>query len=167
MTRRGFTLLELMVASLLLAMLITILTMIFNQSSIAWTVGTASLRGLGTSREKMSTLGMLSEKVVDPKKGFLIATVWNPDGPGLNTTYGRALMKKTDVSGDESSYLNEMLGKRPDMRDPGPSDARVDVAGGSGDSKDTFIVGVTSYGPDRKTGGDFSWDDITTMPLED
>ena len=35
MTRRGFTLLEVLVASALLAMLVSILTMIFNQSSIA------------------------------------------------------------------------------------------------------------------------------------
>ena len=42
MTRRtsesGFTLLEVLVASMLLAMLITILTMVFNSSSIAWSM---------------------------------------------------------------------------------------------------------------------------------
>ena len=165
--KRGFTLLELMVASLLLAMLITILTMIFNQSSIAWTVGTASLRGLGDTREKMATLGNLAEKVVDPQKGILIASVWNRGGSGLNTTYCRALMDKNDVKGDESTYLNELLSKYPNMQDPSTSQDRIPVGGGDSNSKDSYLVGVTSYGPDGKTGGDFSWDDITTMPLED
>ena len=38
-SRNGFTLLEVMVASLLLGLLVTALTMVFNQSSIAWRVG--------------------------------------------------------------------------------------------------------------------------------
>ena len=44
--RRGFTILELLVASLLLGMLVTILTMIFNQSSIAWRTGVAGVADL-------------------------------------------------------------------------------------------------------------------------
>ena len=36
------------------------------------------------------------------------------------------------------------------------------IAGGA----ETFLVGVHSYGPDGKTGGDNSWDDISTMPEE-
>ena len=37
--KNGFTLLEILVASMLMAMLITILTMVFNSSSIAWNTG--------------------------------------------------------------------------------------------------------------------------------
>ena len=51
MTRRtsesGFTLLEVLVASMLLAMLITILTMVFNSSSIAWSTGKAKSYAVG------------------------------------------------------------------------------------------------------------------------
>ena len=43
MRREGFTLVEVLVASLLLGMLVTILTMVFNQSSIAWRTGKASV----------------------------------------------------------------------------------------------------------------------------
>ena len=49
--KKGFTILELLVASLLLGMLVTILTMIFNQSSIAWRTGTAVVEDLGDVRE--------------------------------------------------------------------------------------------------------------------
>ena len=41
--RKGFTILELLVASLLLGMLVTIMTQIFSQSSIAWSTGTAGV----------------------------------------------------------------------------------------------------------------------------
>ena len=44
--KKGFTILELLVASLLLGMLMTILTMIFNQSSIAWRTGVAGVADL-------------------------------------------------------------------------------------------------------------------------
>ena len=47
--KKAFTVLELLVATMLLAMLVTILTMIFNQSSVAWTIGIASLTGLDLS----------------------------------------------------------------------------------------------------------------------
>ena len=51
--RRAFTMIELLVATMLLAMLVTILTMMFNQSSIAWTTGLASVTGLGNAREHL------------------------------------------------------------------------------------------------------------------
>ncbi len=54
MSRRGFTVLELLVASLLLSMLVTILTMIFNQSSVAWTTCLASEGELSGVRVKLS-----------------------------------------------------------------------------------------------------------------
>ena len=49
-SRQGFTILELLVASLLLSMLVTMLTMIFNQSSVAWSSGVASMKMLGGER---------------------------------------------------------------------------------------------------------------------
>ena len=54
--KRGFTILELLVASLLLGMLVTILTMIFNQSSIAWRTGVAGVADLDDARANMAEL---------------------------------------------------------------------------------------------------------------
>ena len=54
--RRGFTLLELLVASLLLGMLTTVLTMIINQSAIAWRTGTASVADLDGVRDNIAEL---------------------------------------------------------------------------------------------------------------
>ena len=44
--RKGFTILELLVASLLLGMLVTIMTQIVSQSSIAWSTGTLAGRSI-------------------------------------------------------------------------------------------------------------------------
>ena len=52
--KRGFTVLELLVASLLLGMLVTILTMVFNQSSIAWRTGVAGMLDMDEVRDNIA-----------------------------------------------------------------------------------------------------------------
>ena len=68
MTRRasesGFTLLEILVASLLLAMLITILTMVFNSSSIAWSTGKASVAEMDKVRNNMSAASQVTDNAM-------------------------------------------------------------------------------------------------------
>ena len=54
--KRGFTILELLVASLLLGMLVTVLTMIFNQSSIAWRTGVAGLMDMDEVRDNIAAV---------------------------------------------------------------------------------------------------------------
>ena len=54
--KKGFTIIELLVASLLLGMLVTILTMVFNQSSIAWRTGTAGVADLDDIRDNVAEL---------------------------------------------------------------------------------------------------------------
>ena len=52
--RKGFTIIELLVASMLLGMLVTILTMIFNQSSISWRIGVAGVSDMDDVRDNMA-----------------------------------------------------------------------------------------------------------------
>ena len=54
--RKGFTIIELLVASMLLGMLVTILTMVFNQSSISWRIGIAGVSGMDVVRDNMAAL---------------------------------------------------------------------------------------------------------------
>lgn len=54
--KRAFTIIELLVASMLLGMLVTILTMIFNQSSISWRLGVAGVSDMDTVRENVAEL---------------------------------------------------------------------------------------------------------------
>ena len=156
--KRGFTLIEIMVATLLLVMLVTILSMIFNQSSIAWSIGLASVTGLDRAREDISLYARESENAIVDDAGnrvLLLTSVFDDVNGGLKQNDGRTL-----------SMTMEKLNASPDdMRDP--INARTYAVTGSGTAgHDTFIVGVVSYGPDRKTGGDYSWDDISTMPEE-
>ena len=64
MKRSGFTLLEMLVASSLLAMLVTILTMLFSQSSIAWSTGTASVAGMSDVRKAISRYQLEAENAI-------------------------------------------------------------------------------------------------------
>ena len=54
--RRGFTILELLVAALLLGMLVTVLTMVFNQSSIAWRTGVTGLMDMDEVRDNVAAV---------------------------------------------------------------------------------------------------------------
>lgn len=54
--RRGFTIIELLVASMLLGLLVTILTMVFNQSSISWRIGVAGISDMDDVRDNMAEL---------------------------------------------------------------------------------------------------------------
>ena len=161
MTRRGFTLLEVLVASTLLAMLVTILTMIFNQSSIAWTTGTAAVAGLGDARKAIATYQLEADNAIlndaSTPVALKVTSIWADDGSGLKT-------------GDEAartlSTLFEKTAPQPsDMRDPGQSSSGEvpSIAGANSAGRDTYMVGVTSWGPDGQPG---TWDDISTMPEE-
>ncbi len=50
--KRGFSLIELMVASLLLSMIVVLLSTMMNQSAISWRAGSASVLALGTAQQK-------------------------------------------------------------------------------------------------------------------
>ena len=62
--RRAFTLLELMVACLLLGMLVSALTMLFNTSAVAWRTGTAGVAEIATLAETAE--GTDYDRIVTP-----------------------------------------------------------------------------------------------------
>ena len=157
--RRGFTILELLVAALLLGMLVTILTMIFNQSSIAWRTGVAGVSDLDLVRDNMAELRDEADNIyVWQNSPHRLLSLWD-DTDTLRT---RAI----DADGgkyqqNETAQLLKSKGNfTDDMRLNNIS--TVDV--GSGDATaavDTYIVNVKSAGPDREFG---TWDDIWSFP---
>ena len=155
-SRQAFTLIEIMVATMLLAMLVTILTMIFNQSSIAWTTGVASVTALSDTREEMSVRAIEAEDAIlsdDGNTVLRVASVWADNGSGLRAE-GRTLRNDFERNIPQSN-----------LRDP-MNDNTITISGGNVAQHESYLVGVHSYGPDGKTGGDNSWDDISTMPEE-
>ena len=79
--RRGFTIIELLVASLLLGLLVSILTMIFNQSSISWRVGIAGTADLRAIRENIAEIREEADNAfVHDGKLYRITGLWDKHG---------------------------------------------------------------------------------------
>ena len=167
--KRGFTILELLVASLLLGMLVTILTMIFNQSSIAWRTGTAGVSDLDDVRDNMAEIREEADNAFAwGTEVFRHTGLWDKDG----TLRDRAC----DATG--STVANEDGGKwRANVLRAGPSSALTQKndrqlwtasqnmlsVGQSGSPRNfkTYTVNVMSAGPDRQFD---TWDDIWSWP---
>ena len=138
-SRNGFTLLEVMVASLLLGILVTALTMVFNQSSVAWRVGMAGVVNLSDTR---SDLG----RKHDNYDNIL---------PGLKTA-------------EDMGYRAVSLWKNGQVRTDRAFDAVTESLSYS-DAKTAKAQSISSasagqsasYGPDGRLG---TADDITTYP---
>lgn len=159
--RKGFTILELLVASLLLGMLVTVLTMIFNQSSIAWRTGVAGVADLDEVRENIAGLREEADNVyIWEKKVYRIISPWKDNG----TLRDRAITFNGEGS-DSQANDARILESRLSGKDLELDDLSV-VPVGNGDagtSINTYIVNVKSAGPD----GEFNtYDDIWSFPDE-
>lgn len=153
MKRAGFTVLELLVSSLLLSMLVTVLTMIFNQSSIAWRTGVSGVRDLFAVRRELGERHDVEDDAL----------------PGLGGAAGisyRTVSIFSGWSGSGSPKTDTGRLYRSISIDRGkvtsPSKDGVFPGSGSG-GKAAFAVGVRSAGPDRQWN---TADDITTFPEE-
>lgn len=159
---------EVLVASMLLAMLITILTMVFSSSSIAWSTGKAGVSEMDNVRHDVADLGRVADNAVprvdrqDLSKWGYLASPWQADG----TLRRRAIMEKMpsasqqmdsladDFGGSNPGTWNRETGRRLWASAPAGS---IKVAGGAS----IYIVGVWSVGPD---GEENTGDDISTWP---
>lgn len=173
---RGFTILELLVASLLLSMLVTMLTMIFNQSSMAWNTGVASVSDLETVRKKMGGYHDVADDILpgigqtgvrnigDSSREIQYRTVslfrnWSGSGQlqanrASQNCSGRAFDRVDWAGANLNSYNNQSAWSGASLGTLG-SGNRWNAGNGG------FIVGVRSAGPDRRWETD---DDINTFP---
>ena len=160
--KKGFTIIELLVASLLLGMLVTILTMVFNQSSIAWRTGVAGVADLDLVRQNVAELREEADN----------AYIWNDEVHrvlGLWNEQGELRTRAWDVDTESQNDANRALilrsrgGNLTD--DSGLDDFKI-IAVGSGDAGGalkTYTVNVKSAGPDKEFN---TWDDIWSFPDE-
>ena len=162
--RKGFTILELLVASLLLGMLTTILTMIFNQSAIAWRTGSAMVADLDDVRDNIATLREEADNAfVWNGKVRRLVSVWNAAGD-LNDRACDAEGSDANSDGNGRNRAN-MLAKtniksQTEAWSTGQNVVMVGQ-GDSGNSAKTCTVNVMSAGPDRVFD---TWDDIWSFP---
>lgn len=162
--KKGFTLIEMLVASLLMGMLVTILTMVFNASSIAWRTGRASLVDLDETRRDAATLQRLADNALYDKannKVLFVRSAWADNATSVGS--GGSLQKRAVDANRSCSWFGtgdfDVGSKSPWKTVSGVS------AGTAADTEHTYTVGVMSYGPDGKTGTPGSADaadDITT-----
>lgn len=150
--KRGFTIIELLVASLLLGLLMTILTMIFNQSSIAWRTGLAGVTDLDKVRAKAATVRDQADSVyVWNDKLYVLQSLWDKDGNLRARAIGEmnaAFLTVSDVEKGPSVNIGS------------------DSSGGSSGatSFNTYSVNVESAGPDRNY--EETWDNIWSNPVD-
>ena len=170
--RRGFTILELLVAALLLGMLVTVLTMVFNQSSISWRTGVAGLMDMDEVRDNIAAVRDEADCLYI-WNGKLYRTVsiwnernWNPKRPFKNRT-----IDVDEISGQLLEYERMQGGYFANSGGvPKPENDRLDIskirqvgvkASDSQTPNKNWIVNVQSSGPNRKYR---DYDDIKSNP---
>lgn len=105
--KRGFTILELLVASMLLGMLVTILTMIFNQSSIAWRIGKQGVSDLGDARYTIGFVREMSDNAfVYNNQCYRNIGLWDRSG-ALRSRACSSAISPLDSQDPQGSTLSE------------------------------------------------------------
>lgn len=162
--RRGFSLIELMVACLLLGMLVSALTMLFNSSAVAWRTGVAGVAELKDAREELGTLHDIMDDLL-PGLGqkssaedarsldYRVVSVWDPNAENKLRTDRAFTSSFSWGKATRISLADAKLGTRITLR-----------SAGTGAASDLFTVGVRSSGPDRQFD---TKDDVTTWPGAD
>jgi prepilin-type N-terminal cleavage/methylation domain-containing protein len=169
--RRGFTILELLVASLLLGMLVTILTMIFNQSSIAWRTGMAGVADLDQVRDNIAEIREEADNIfVHGQSVYRLTGLWDKDGNLRERTCNQKLLfgsqnarmgaPASDTTGENTIIYRSHF---ESSFQRGTIESVAVGSGNGGRNVKTYTVGVTSWGPDGKEN---TYDDITTWPDE-
>ena len=159
--KRGFTIIELLVASMLLGMLMMILTMLFNQSSISWRTGAAGVADLDDVRNNVAEVRDEADN----------AYIWNDEVHRLLGLWNErgGLRKRAWDAGDENQSANKanyLKARGGGFNDNAKLSSFKIITVGSGDGGGgfkTYTVNVKSAGPDREFG---TWDDIWSFPDE-
>ncbi len=163
--RSGFTLIEMLVASLLLGMLVTILTMVFNSSSIAWRTGKAGVSQLSLMRRQLSLAQNRADNLlprIDTQSKSvvgLVAGAWHADG----TVRARAVSRYRGDGFFHNPNVDYYTSDHAALNTPPPWQPRNNLGTLRYGSSHAYTVGVLSYGPDGKIDTD---DDISTWPDE-
>ena len=155
--KRGFTILELLVASLLLGMLVTILTMIFNQSSIAWRTGVAGVSRMDEVRDDVAEIREEADNLFFYSNNVSrITSLWDKDGNLRKRAY--SVNGQEDIDSDELVLLGQQI-STPVSQKNLPLSFSLNT--GASDGFKSYTIGITSWGPD---GRKYTYDDVTSWP---
>ena len=160
--KQGFTLLEVLVASVLMGMLVTILTMIFNQSAIAWRTGKAGVANMTETERRLSRIHACADSAL-PFTGSGKYCVVSPWDDAVSDDSGRFNTRGIRAASDLHKNFNQVNVNF--QNDDGGNGSWRQTGLGTPDPNGgkSFIVGVRSAGPDRQWETE---DDISTWPDE-
>ena len=163
--KRGFTILELLVASLLLGMLVTVLTMIFNQSSIAWRTGVAGLMDMDEVRDNVAAVRDEADCLyVWDQKLHRTVSIWK-EGGATTQLRKRAIDSDDNSDVEDREKINILDGASGDLTKKEPDISKVfgpvNVKQSESKSGRNWIVNVKSCGPNRILN---DYDDIWSNP---
>lgn len=152
--RRGFTILEMLVASLLLGMLMTILTMVFNSSSVAWRTGSALVSDMDDVRDAIAQVREEADNAI-PWNGSLYRLVSPWDDAG-------ALRSRACESGGLGRIPASLGSKDGDELRKDCASHQTGVGGVSKNGRyRTYVVNVMSGGPANDI---MDWQAIWSFP---
>ena len=157
----AFTIIELLVASLLLGMVMTILTMVFNQSSISWRTGMAGLVDMGKIRAGLAEVREEADNAfVSNDKLYRITGLWDKNGNLRNRACDAP--SSTDENENKPEFLLARFGASgwANYR-PSQYDLSSYTPSGSAGAAYTYTVNVKSAGPNKIYD---DWDDIWSFP---
>lgn len=160
--KRGFTIIELLVASMLLGMLVTILTMVFNQSSISWRIGVAGVSDMDDVRDNIAELREEADNAFAyGNEIYRTVGLWDEDG-NLRQRACDAPNTKAQTEGG-GKYRAQILRQKLSASGLKPSDLRpinVGNAQTAGAVKN-YTVNVMSGGPNNDVN---DWQAIWSFP---
>lgn len=165
--KRGFTLIELLVASALMALLITILTMVFNQSQIAWRTGLAGVTDLDEVRDNIAAVRDEADNAyVWNNEMHRIVGLWDENGNLRKRAWDAK--DATVTQADQVQYIprrGEAIDDSSTLKAFKP--VNVGVLD-SPQSVKTYTINVKSAGPNRRfdKSSDDDSDDIWSYPDE-
>ena len=164
--KRGFTILELLVAALLLGMLVTVLTMVFNQSSIAWRTGVAGLLDMDEVRDNVAAVRDEADCIyIWINELHRTLSIWKEGGAGQRPQLRkRAVDSPDNTDVEEKSKVQYLKGKgelKKDNLKLADSFGPVDVKQSESQAGKTWIVNVKSRGPNGVLN---DYDDIWSNP---
>ncbi len=161
--KRGFTILELLVATLLLGVLVTILTMIFNQSSASWRIGMASVSDMDDIRDNMAELREEADNAF-LYQGTFYRTVglWNDNG-NLRNRACDASGSSADSEDNGRFHANLLNARATNKEDFKPRNIQpISVGDVSSTTRfHAYTVNVMSGGPNNNLD---DWQAIWSYP---
>jgi len=166
--KKGFTIIELLVASLLLGMLVTILTMVFNQSSIAWRIGVAGVSDLDDIRDNVAELREEADNAFIANMGgscqlFRHVGLWDAEGKLRDRACdapGSQVQSEDGGKYRANILIHHLSSLSTTTKESDITPFNVGMGGANGRSR-TYFVNVMSAGPDKTFD---TWDDIWSAP---